>query len=101
MEGEKETMWASQSNEKSADVFELRKLGTVLAPTKETASTKKGPADDDTLLEKAKLKTKDKVVSVWNNVKYGMRACVVGLFSSRLFYRCSFCFAHYRFWLGL
>ena len=100
MEGERETKWASQNNEKSADVFELRKLGTVLASTKDTISTKKDPADDDTLLEKAKLKTKDKVVSVWNNVKYGMRACVVGLFQSRLFERCSFSFVPYRIQLG-
>eukprot|EP00112_Aurelia_sp_Birch-Aquarium-sp1_P024862 Seg802.11 transcript_id=Seg802.11/GoldUCD/mRNA.D3Y31 product="hypothetical protein" protein_id=Seg802.11/GoldUCD/D3Y31 len=71
MEGENETKRPSQNNDKSADVFELRKLGTALTSTKDTTGTKNGQAHDDTLLEKAKLKTKDKVVSVWNNVKYG------------------------------
>ena len=58
---------SSQSEEKKGEKIELSKLELLLlSPRDATPQT-----GEDSFLEKAKVKSKAKVVSAWNNVKYG------------------------------
>ena len=69
MEGLRSTINSYQNENEKQEKIELRKIDLNLLSSNN--SPKVGQAEEDSFLEKAKLKSKAKVVSAWNNVKYG------------------------------
>ena len=70
MERLKEATDYSRNDDKIDDKIELGKLGLYLQSPRDIRNEDR--AEEDSFLEKAKSKSKAKVVSAWNNVKYGM-----------------------------
>ena len=79
MERARRTFDSQQSQESKNERIELGKLGLLLLSPRDATAQ----AEEDSFLEKAKLKSKAKVVNAWNNVKYGMtiydKACLTSL----------------------
>ena len=61
------TINSPQSESRKEENIELSKLELLLLSSNDASAQ----AEEDSFLEKAKLKSKAKVVSAWNNMKYG------------------------------
>ena len=69
MEGLRSKINSYKNENEKEDKIELRKIDLNLLSSNNGPTV--GQAQEDSFLEKAKLKSKAKVVSAWNNVKYG------------------------------